>query len=109
MTDKEMLEELERNSRCRGNFALVYDDLLLLKALRMTDVKECPVCHSSVEHSISSECAGHGDFPRFLNIECQGCGISTKECISYGGSISEAIEAFKRKAEHIIKAVKDHA
>ena len=109
VTDQEMLKMLEDRVKERGKDSLYYDDEPLLNALRITDVKECPVCHSSVKHSISSVCAGHGEFPRYLKIKCQGCGISSERCVDFGGSILDAIDAFKRKAERIIKAVKGDA
>ena len=108
-TDQEVLKMLEDYVKERGERSLTYDDKCLLDALRTTDIKSCPVCHSPVKHSIRSVCAGHGDFPRYLKIECQGCGILYENCIDYGGSIAQVIKGFKRKAEHIIKAVKADA
>ncbi len=108
-SDKEVLKMLEKKVEERGLYSLTYDDRCLLDALNMTDVKSCPVCGSAVKHSIRSVCAGHGDFPRYLNIECQGCGLLYENCIDYGGSIQQVIDAFKRKARRVIKAVKDNA
>lgn len=104
-TDQEVLEILENCVKERGERSLTYDDKRLLDALRTTDIKSCPICHSPVKHSVRSICAGHGEFPRYLSIKCTGCGLDYEGCIDYGNTLESVFKGFMRKAEHILKAV----
>lgn len=94
-TDAEYKAHLLTESR----YSLSYDDQLLLDILCSDNVvSECLWCgSSSIKHSITSVCAGHGDYPRYVRIKCNNCAFSIKGCISYGDTYNDVRNAYVRK------------
>ena len=71
---------------------MVCDDQYLYRILKHPNrITCCPLCGGDIKHSITSYCAGHGEFPRFVVFSCLGrCKFSFESSISYGDSYDTA-------------------
>ena len=107
MKDSEHLKLLEKHVASSGVRSLVYDDQLIYEILKNTTLTTCPLCDGELEHSISSVCAGHGEFPRYLEIKCCSCSISHKGCVDYGESWQGVERSFLVRCSKIARAVAD--
>ena len=105
MTDNVLLAYFEKMVSERGIHSLTYDDQLLFAVLKNTTLTHCPLCSSELKHSIFSQCAGHGEFPRYLKIRCNGCSIEHVDCISYGKTWKDAENAVRVRCAEIAHAV----
>lgn len=106
-TDAEYREHLEHQVVTQGEYRLTYDDRLLLKILQECKITHCGLCGAPVRHSIESECAGHGDYPRFLKISCQNvkCRFTIRDCIDYGLDWRNVERDFVNRCEEIKQSI----
>ena len=94
-SDAEMLayfEEKISKSFFKTDSCLVCDDQYLYRILKHPNrITCCPLCGGDIKHSITSYCAGHGEFPRFVVFSCLGrCKFSFESSISYCDSYDTA-------------------
>ena len=104
-SDAEILTLLETKIAQRGLGTLSYDDRLLYDVLKSSTLTVCPLCGGVLKRSISSVCAGHGDFPRYLNISCTKCTFDHSGCVDYGNTWRDVEREYIKRCNKIVRSV----
>ena len=105
MKDAELLALFEAKVAERGIHALTVDDQYLYEVLKNTKLSTCPMCGGELKHSIFSRCAGHGDFPLFLKIDCLNCSFDHNGCITYGETWQDVERAYLVRCGKVARCV----
>lgn len=114
-TDDEYLAHLQEKIDSSSDFvrclsplsSLVCDDQYMYRVLSNPDRLRTCVCGGNIRHDIKSVCAGHGDFPRYVVITCNRCGVTVECCLDYGGSYSTARQMFLDRCYRFASVYRD--
>lgn len=114
-TDDEYLSHLQEKIDSSSDFvrrisplsALSPDDQYMYKVLSDPDRLRTCVCGGNIRHDIKSICAGHGDFPRYIVITCDFCGVTVEGCLSYGQTYLTARQRFLDRCYRLAAVYRD--